>query len=784
MKLLKKLSLLALCCGLTAQAQQINGSFDDDWETCTPWTNGGSHAEGTQPKGWCAANVAGMNFAGWKGNTTVVSQVEGRNGSTAAVKMANTPNSYMASMIVPGYLALGTTWSTAKGASGGNADGGTWGGKAFNFKPDAIRFYYQRSASNADSPASVIAYLWKGTYLQASVPCNIGLTSVSTCTMEDRDRNILDMATAQGGAVTQTGTRIAKIETYISNVTSDWTEMTIPFNYETDDTPEKINVIFAANNYFDTNVVNGNTLTIDDVELVYYHELASLKFFGQSLNLEKAASAEGVSMGDLTYDPAQLTYEIKGVGATAEKSYDAATGVLTITVKGNDFSANAESKTDYTVRFAAGGVDPDPDPDPDPEPDPDPDPSVQGLGEPITSLSEITNRKTYVLYNPGYTAYAIYNAEQSPINVWTAGMCDGDDSHKVIDTSYSTPLDPTSESSAWMIVAFNGKYYLYNMGAKKFLVTPEHEPTPAICQFNETPNGLSITELGDGRFAFNSTEDSKGFLCAAPQLAFPLSVWDTHDAGASWQIMENTNIAADLDVLGLIDPSLEPDPEQPGEAVASLEEISMETTYLIYNPTFTAYLTYHAEHAGDQGYVWTAGMVGDADHVLAQENYGEAVDIASPAASWMVLPIEDKFYVYNMGFAKYLTTPGYVDHTSPCVFSDTPVALTVEDLGNATFALTATGHELDYLCAAPQQSASPIGIWRSNDSGACWKFLPNPNVAADAELAKQLTGIRDAILNDVKDGKIYNLSGRYVGHSTKQLTKGVYICNGRKFVVK
>ncbi|MDY4564244.1 MAG: hypothetical protein SPE13_02260, partial [Alloprevotella sp.] len=519
-------------------------------------------------------------------------------------------------------------------------------------------------------------------------------------------------------------------------------------------------------------------------ELVYYHELASLKFFGQSLNLEKAASAEGVSMGDLTYDPAQLTYEIKGVGATAEKSYDAATGVLTITVKGNDFSANAESKTDYTVRFAAGGVDPDPDPDPDPEPEPDPDPSVQGLGEPITSLSQITNRKTYVLYNPGYTAYAIYNAEQSPINVWTAGMCDGDDSHKVIDTSYSTPLDPTSEGSAWMIVAFNGKYYLYNMGAKKFLVTPEHEPTPAICQFNETPNGLSITELGDGRFAFNSTEDSKGFLCAAPQLAFPLSVWDTHDAGASWQIMENTNIAADLNVLDLIDPSLEPDPEQPGEAVASLDEISMETTYLIYNPTFTAYLTYHAEHAGEQGYVWTAGMVGDADHVLAQENYGEAVDIASPAASWMVLPIEDKFYVYNMGFAKYLTTPGYVDHTSPCVFSDTPVALTVEDLGNATFALTATGHELDYLCAAPQQSASPIGIWRSNDSGACWKFLPNPNVAADAELSKQLTGIRDAILNDVKDGKIYNLSGRYVGRSTKQLTKGVYICNGRKFVVK
>ena len=135
MKLLKKLSLLALCCGLTAQAQQINGSFDDAWETCTPWTNGGSHAEGTQPQGWCAANVAGMNIFGWKGNTTVVSQVEGRNGSTAAVKMAHTPHSYMTSMIVPGYLALGTTWSTAKGASGGNADGGTWAARLSTSNP-------------------------------------------------------------------------------------------------------------------------------------------------------------------------------------------------------------------------------------------------------------------------------------------------------------------------------------------------------------------------------------------------------------------------------------------------------------------------------------------------------------------------------------------------------------------------------------------------------------------------------------------------------------------------
>ena len=33
-------------------------------------------------------------------------------------------------------------------------------------------------------------------------------------------------------------------------------------------------------------------------------------------------------------------------------------------------------------------------------------------------------------------------------------------------------------------------------------------------------------------------------------------------------------------------------------------------------------------------------------------------------------------------------------------------------------------------------------------------------------------------------GKIYNLNGQYVGNDVKSLKKGVYVVNGRKFIVK
>ena len=51
------------------------------------------------------------------------------------------------------------------------------------------------------------------------------------------------------------------------------------------------------------------------------------------------------------YDEKKFDYTVKGVGARVVKNYNEATGLLTVTVNGNNISADATSKTVYTFHF-------------------------------------------------------------------------------------------------------------------------------------------------------------------------------------------------------------------------------------------------------------------------------------------------------------------------------------------------------------------------------------------------------------------------------------------------
>lgn len=273
------LTLAAGVFTLTAAAQQQlpNAGFEEGWGDCIPWTSSGNTmVQGTTPGDWTIAQVIGI---GGTGKTTVGVTAEGYE-SDNAVKIYNNKNS-IASNIVPGYFTLGTTWSTAEGTSAKNPDGGTWGGIAFTDRPESITFMYKRTHDtqydeDSTEPATIVAYLWKGTFKQADVPGDIALGNLgiinrptTKCTMENRDRNILGMTTAQGGDVTEKGTLIAKIDYQITGDAEEWTECTIPFEYVSEETPEMINVIFSAGDYWSTSPLRGNTLIIDDVKLNY-----------------------------------------------------------------------------------------------------------------------------------------------------------------------------------------------------------------------------------------------------------------------------------------------------------------------------------------------------------------------------------------------------------------------------------------------------------------------------------------------------------------------------------
>lgn len=364
----RKLSLLsiAMLVGYSVSAQQLpNSNFDGVWVNCYPWEKGAKvkNARGTQPDGWCMANVNGM---GGLGATVVGAQGEDRSGEEGkkSVTITNTPTQLSAKQVVPGYISLGTTWATAKASMSGvvteeTADGGVFGGIALAKRPDALSFYYKRahdinkatkSPVNLTEKASIIAYSWKGTWTQVEVPSNTHPSNLTKVTMTDRSNNILGKDCLTGGAITKTDNAelISQIEYYIEGDQADWKLITIPFEYKNETAiPEKFNVIFAANDIFAdrAGIGAGNQLCIDDVELVYYHSLTALSYDGKAIE-GFAEDKYEYSLKEVYDASKDLTYTKTGIASTVSTSYDEETALLSICVKGDD-----GEETVYTIQF-------------------------------------------------------------------------------------------------------------------------------------------------------------------------------------------------------------------------------------------------------------------------------------------------------------------------------------------------------------------------------------------------------------------------------------------------
>lgn len=352
-KTLLMLAIATACSSAMAQTDDSklpNGDFEGTWSACIPWTsNGYKKSMNKQPESWTVSNVSGANGTG----ATNVGEhlTPGRGGQGNAVTIYNVANEYMSSQVVPGYITLGTTWSTSKGTFPvTNKDGGTFGGISFKYKPDALRFYYKRSCRENNVRSSVVAYLWNGSTTQKYVPGNISLmSSPKKVTMTDRDINVLKMSTSghQGGAVTDKSKLIAKLEAYTTDTPSDWTEWTIPFEYtkeNIDKTPEKINVIIAANDYFNSsNVTAGVSMSIDDVELVYYKTLSSLKVNGTDIELKDGTYVYN-GTGSISEGCVKAT--AKSQFAKVDYKYNTDNVVITVT-------ANNGETQEYKVNFAS-----------------------------------------------------------------------------------------------------------------------------------------------------------------------------------------------------------------------------------------------------------------------------------------------------------------------------------------------------------------------------------------------------------------------------------------------
>lgn len=176
-------------------------------------------------------------------------------------------------------------------------------------------------------------------------------------TMIDRDVNLLDKPFEKGDKnFTNTSKIIAKIEAYTTETPSDWTEWIIPFDYtkeNVDEVPEKFNVIFAASDYFNsTNVTKGVNLCIDDVSLVYYKHLESLTINGTipstfvGDDTQNNTNEVNIDASDKYYKKGCISAKAAGAGAKVDETYNSSTHVCTLKVTAGD----SEVKN-YNIQF-------------------------------------------------------------------------------------------------------------------------------------------------------------------------------------------------------------------------------------------------------------------------------------------------------------------------------------------------------------------------------------------------------------------------------------------------
>lgn len=341
----KIFTTLLLAVALTAQSQYLPNSSFDNWKSSCGSTDAVSSMNprpGIEPSEW---NGSSVNQMGMK------KELVFNDGNT--VKLQNAwVGLFGIGSTAPGYITIGTPWVYAS-MTVDDCDGGTLSGNTFTHKPDAITGSFKRGDSQNEN-SYVIVYLWKGTFRS-----NIGSKSNPDQARDNVDRAILGMTSAE-----QSGTLIAKCNHAFSSTGGGWQTITVPIEYLNDETPEMMNVIISGGDYWDRGkLIEGTTLYVDDVQFVYYSELASLVYDGR----DYFANGKTSYTINADYDESKLSVSSNGKGATIEKSFNATTNVLTIKVKGNDYRANANNVHTYTVNFNAGDggeVTPTPDPTP------------------------------------------------------------------------------------------------------------------------------------------------------------------------------------------------------------------------------------------------------------------------------------------------------------------------------------------------------------------------------------------------------------------------------------
>ena len=343
------ISLFLLAVTMVARAQyQVPNSDFEAWESVS---YGGT--TGDEPVHWSSFINASGKFASTVRAIQLYKETEVRPGSEGQYSAKLTARKVLGSIIAQGNMTTGQINGGSMTASDANGNY-NWTNVddpdfccPFTGRPDAMRVWVRFYGGNSTYPEGKISALLHGNgYYQDPNSGNTG----SLCEL-----------------VAQAYT------TTVSNET--WTEYTVPFTYSSKDTPAYALVSFSTNSNPGSGTT-GDYMYVDDMEMLYYSDLAKAAYNGEEVVFTESRTAQV----DAIYNERFLKLTPRGNAATVERSMDEETFLLTVTVKGGNYSEDETNVTTYTIQFAGIKTDADDESDAIVTPETEITPAIPGVG--------------------------------------------------------------------------------------------------------------------------------------------------------------------------------------------------------------------------------------------------------------------------------------------------------------------------------------------------------------------------------------------------------------------
>lgn len=325
-----KLALLAMAmlAGGSASAQyQLANSDFEEWESVTY-----SGRTGNEPVKWSSFLDGTGNLKSMAGYVQLEKSTDKPAGSTGsysakltsrAVKMGVITLAVAQGNLTNGCVNMGST--NATDASGNynyiNTERDDQSMK-FTGRPDAVKVWVKFSGTKTGNVEVVL----------------VGEGSFQSPESEKNPNTAELIAKAQNASISSNDT---------------WTEYTIPFTYEETESVPAYSLVNISTCATPGAGKAADYMFVDDMVMVYNSELESATFDGNDVVFNGTSATVNE-----TYDESKLELTSNGQAATIVTSYDESTSVLTITVKGDNISEDANNYHEYTIQFAQGSSEP------------------------------------------------------------------------------------------------------------------------------------------------------------------------------------------------------------------------------------------------------------------------------------------------------------------------------------------------------------------------------------------------------------------------------------------